>query len=1106
MSVNEIGNILGAWDVTLSPGTPRDVLDALLEFGRLVILPGRLDPVQYGDTLLTAARYTGVLREKEYASDGSVTLSGSSMVVWLGDEDGKGPIIENAVTAASGTFANAVNAVLPDAVTAGTIYSVPGTAAYTIQWKTPRQALDTICDLYGTPTYPVEYRVNGDATVDAGRVDDLYGTVPKTIVVAKDAGYDLDLLALPGKFGTKRDVEDYTTRAIAMSQGEGDAISTAVVDQADIGASNPYLDPFGQPVVFTRLIDSSDTEPSQLATVARLQLGRFQGTNDELTLSTTEYDIAGDVSAGDYIWAYDPDAGLYDLANEIVFRGQRLNPMKLRVLETTWPIVQGTTVAYRHGDGTWIDLSDYVDFDAVGETSLKVAGYDRSLTSSTTTPPGDRVNGDTSIPATPVFGTFAGNVYESSDGETKAQILVTWTEPLNQDGSTIVDGDHYEIRWRPNVDAPYPATWTEAAQGTWDEVFTWDQPRVAPITSTDWHTFYAGWDTDQFLLQELTPSVIYEFQIRAVDGATPANKSQWSVTQAFTAPRDTIPPSTPAAPEVDGSRIAIQVVHRLGVSTGGTFNLEADTNHLEIHVSNNPTYFPDETTLVGRLLCGAALRSQIAVVGTFPVEEVDERYVKVVAVDRNGNKSPASDAATATAELIDDAHISDLSVSKVTAGEITADWLLSASIRTGETGQRLELNAQGLQAYDEDGAQTINLSSDPEVSGNYITFQEDGVALAGIDEDGNISGQTVSADAVVIDGDDLMTTILNRFPRGLLAIAYQSTDDSATTGADEMAVLELNCALEDGRMYRLGTTTIQATGTHVGDVFALRIRDAEPISPDVNSNLLARGSLPIVADNSFPSRNSGHVSVIFSCDDSKAVGITNLHSGTHRILLTFARVEGTGTAFLSTTGGLINPITLTFEDLGPLIQNTAVEQSGTGGGTAPVKTYTKTYPATWSGSYSSSGAYNSFYSAYVAQGDAPGTSYGNQRGLIGFDASQIADDVSGATVQSVTLTMNAVHWYQSTGGTAVLGTHNYSARPSTWTNSRVTQDRLQYANWPRPGKRTVALPISWVGEIAVGITTGIAVGPGPSSSTVYYGRFDGASSSNRPVLTVKYTK
>ncbi|MBA5222215.1 hypothetical protein [Streptomyces griseoaurantiacus] len=1090
MSVNEIGNALGAWDITLSPDTPRDVLDSLLEFGRIVVLAGRLDPVQYGDGLLTEARYVGVLRTKEYDSDGAVTLSGSSMVVWLGDEDGKGAVIENAVTAASGTFADAVNAVLPDSVTAGTIHSVPGTASYTFQWKTPRQALDSICDLYGTPTFPVEYRVNGDASVDAGRVQDLYGTVPATIVVARDAGYDLDLLALPGKFGTKRDVEDYTTRTIAMSQGEGDAISTAAADQADIGAANPYLDPFGQPVVFTRLIDASDTDPAQLATLAKLQLGRFQGTNDELTLSTTEYDVSGDVSAGDYIWAYDPDAGLYDTGNEIVFRGQRLNPIKLRVLETTWPIVEGMTVAFRHGNGTWLDLTDYVQFESVGETSLKVAGYDRSLTSGTTTPPGDRVNGDTGVPATPAFGDFSGNVYASPDGETKAQILVTWSQPLNQDGSTIVDGARYEIRYRPNASVPYPSTWTEAAQNTWDEVFTWQQPRVPPITDTDWHVLVAPWDTTQFLVQELTPQVDYEFQIRAVDLATPANQSGWSSSRVFTAPRDTIPPSTPAAPEVAGSRIALQVRHFLGVSSGGTFNLEADTNHLEIHVSNNPTYFPDDTTLLGRLLVGAALHTQVPVVATFPVEETDERYVKVVAVDRAGNKSPASDAAAATAELIDDAHISDLSVSKVTAGTIQSDWLLSASIKTAVDGQRVELNAEGLQAYGEEGDQTINLSSDPDATGNYITFQQDGVALAGISEDGDISGQDVNvAGNLIINGDDFHTDLYDPLPKGRVAFGT-GTDNVTGAGASTWkGYVQITFDAKAGRRYQV-TFRGSMVSTAANDIVLLGLFvSADGSNPTLDTSTLYWVDGVRLGEAGF--------SLTVELKHEREFG-----EGTWPLLVAFMGVNGNASMTSS-----MSPYQLWVDDVGPAMESTSVLNNGGAAAPSP-KSYTKTYQATWHASYRSDGSLNGFspFVSQIIQGFYDSTN-GNQRGLIGFDASQIQSDLAGATVTSVKLTLNAEHWYYNDGGTAVVGTHNYTAKPTVWTDSRVNQNRVTSASWPKPGKRTLTLSNTIGNEFKSGTSTGIAVGPGPSSDRLYYGKFTGSGGgSNAPTLTIQFTK
>lgn len=1101
MGVNDVAASVGSWDVTLKPGTPRDVLDKLRPTGHVAIVAGRVDPEQYGDNLLTAARYVGVQRGWS-VNESVFSMTGVGMVWHLGDEDGKGAILETAVAASGSTFANAVRAVLPTSVTEGTLYSVPGTYSYNYQWKSPRQALDSICDIWGTPTYPVEFRVNGDGSVDAGRIEDLYGAIPTCLVIAKNAGYDLDLTALPGKFQSTRDIEDFSTRVIAMGQGEGETIAASGVSLADIGRTNPYKDLFGNPVQLSRIVDAADAENTNLHNLAAQQLGRFADSRDEMTLSAEEYDISGDLQAGHFIYAYDPDSGLFDTTVEVEFRGQRINPVALRVLETSWQITAGMTVAFRTQDGEWLDLTDYVEFETAGSTTMKVAAYDRALTSSVATPPGDRINADTSIPATPVFGAFVGTTYQANGDETKAQIVVTWTEPLNTDGSTITDGDHYEIRYRPNVTAPYAATWTEASQDTWDELYTWDQPRVAPITSTDWQTVIAPWDTDTYRVQELTPSVVYEFQIRAVDTASPSNNSQWSATTSFTAPRDTQPPSTPAAPLVAGSRIAIQVVHYLGVSSGGTFNLEADTNHLEVHVSNNSTFLPSDATIVGRLPCVAALQTQIPVVGTFPVEETDTRYVKVVAVDRSGNKSDPSDASSASVLLIDDAHISDLTVTKVTAGTITADWLLAAAIKTAASGQRVELNTQGLQAYGTEGEQTINLSSDPGATGNYITFTQGDTSVASIDQDGNIAGQNVNVNGTLAISGVNVADMFAALPKGLLFRGERTADSDTTSGSTEIAVLELDTTLEDGRMYRLYTSELRVTGTVAGDTVGIRIRDGGSGSPSTSSDQLALGTAYIA--NTGTGGNTVGVSLVISVDDSSSVTLSNYHSGQHNYLLTLARISGTGTMTLTTNTATVNAMQLCVEDIGPLVADTGVDQSSGGGGTVPVQTYTKTYTATWSGTYAENNTYTSFYGNDVNQGRYDST-WGNQRGLIGFPASTIQSDLAGATINSIKVTLNAKHWYYNTGGTALIGAHDYTSRPSTWSDARVDQAQVTVTNWPKPGKKTVSLPISIGNEFRDGTTAGISLGPGTTTDFIYYGRFDGVGSSNVPTLTITYT-
>jgi hypothetical protein len=104
------------------------------------------------------------------------------------------------------------------------------------------------------------------------------------------------------------------------------------------------------------------------------------------------------------------------------------------------------------------------------------------------------------------------------------------------------------------------------------------------------------------------------------------------------------------------------------------------------------------------------IQAQIPIVATVQVEETSARYVRVVAVDQTGNKSGPSDAATATALLIDDAHISDLTVSKVTAGQVNADWVVAARIKTADSGARVELNSGGIGAWNSSGQQTVAIA------------------------------------------------------------------------------------------------------------------------------------------------------------------------------------------------------------------------------------------------------------------------------------------------------------------------------------------------------------------------------------------------------------
>jgi hypothetical protein len=157
---------------------------------------------------------------------------------------------------------------------------------------------------------------------------------------------------------------------------------------------------------------------------------------------------------------------------------------------------------------------------------------------------------------------------------------------------------------------------------------------------------------------------------------------------------------------------AIQVTHRLGRNSGGEFNLESDTAYLEVHKGNEEFFSISEFSAIGRMVINAGMiQAQIPAVATFQVEDLTEVWIRVIAIDIAGNRSQPSESAAVTAELIDDAHISNLTVSKITAGTMTAAWVVAGRIATALSGQRAEMNEDGFFAYDGAGDEVVEINA-----------------------------------------------------------------------------------------------------------------------------------------------------------------------------------------------------------------------------------------------------------------------------------------------------------------------------------------------------------------------------------------------------------
>lgn len=358
------------------PATPQEILDLFDEsgfLGHIIITPQWVDPNELDP--LDLARYTGVLRETKFAQDG-IVLTGSGMVYWLGDQQQRGPIFENTLSLSNSTFVNGINAILPDAITPGNVIAEVGTQSASFLYVTARYALEYWCSLYSA-----EYEVTPQGTLNAGTPASLYSTFnnPTTFIKRHGAGADPDFKHLPianASFG--RDAINFATRVIALTQVED---TSFLEGEADLSPPTSKRDIHGNLVAITDV----NVETSALATNAdaraAARLAQIGEPRQVTSLSTDDYDVDGTMAVGDSVYVWDPASGLFDMANEVQFRGETYWPAKLRVVGLTWPITTEMGVYFRDNtsSGNIYDLTQYVEFEEGNSTQVDVGAFSRSL-------------------------------------------------------------------------------------------------------------------------------------------------------------------------------------------------------------------------------------------------------------------------------------------------------------------------------------------------------------------------------------------------------------------------------------------------------------------------------------------------------------------------------------------------------------------------------------------------------------------------------------------------------------------------------------------------------------------------------------------------------
>ena len=171
---------------------------------------------------------------------------------------------------------------------------------------------------------------------------------------------------------------------------------------------------------------------------------------------------------------------------------------------------------------------------------------------------------------------------------------------------------------------------------------------------------------------------------------------------------------------------------------------------------------------------------------------------------------------------------------------------------------------------------------------------------------------------------------------------------------------------------------------------------------------------------------------------------------------------------------------------------------------SPTKHVTS-FNATYSRTYNGNGSTTWDDSAYCYQGRYD-TNRDNTRSLVGFNFGSIESTLAGATKITGKFTFKVAHSYYNSGCTAVIGSHKYTSKPATWSSANVFENQMRRGSCVAGHTYTVNLSAWQCWAFRTGAITGMAFGPGPSTSRTYYGYMYGATQGGKPSLTFTYYK
>lgn len=366
---------LGGFDVSLDPQVPQSIKRRIENYDQVVVTQGRLDGDLTRTTLTQSAIYRGVITGW---SDRKTSLKGAGMGWFLGNERGLGPRIDwlfsagrdwsdwlSVITTDSGWAGMIVAAVVDEPATTWPDASATDDGTLPL---TTRDLVDELAALLGC-----EYYITPDGYFRSGgeNSDDLFTVTTPTVILVRDhEGRDVDLVGLRViDLDQELDYSQAGNGAYVLGSG-----GTAGSSSVGSGRRLPYnVNGTSMNHWLVEEDDSLDTGNDCFAKAVGLS---NQLSGRELYRAVVDDRWPGRwMRPGDYLWVYDPELGIYDDTESTMYRGEFMQPARLRLYGMSWPIRDGMGVyrlAKASTDSPEIeDLTDYVLVEE-GDVELSV--------------------------------------------------------------------------------------------------------------------------------------------------------------------------------------------------------------------------------------------------------------------------------------------------------------------------------------------------------------------------------------------------------------------------------------------------------------------------------------------------------------------------------------------------------------------------------------------------------------------------------------------------------------------------------------------------------------------------------------------------------------